>query len=61
MCVFKYHAFIFLERPPPWYGTLGILQHNWRIYYYQDIKKKHNEQIYYYMGSENVTGRLIIS
>jgi hypothetical protein len=22
MCVFKYHAFIFLERPPPWYGTV---------------------------------------
>jgi hypothetical protein len=23
MSVFKYHAFIFLERPPPWYGTRG--------------------------------------
>ncbi len=24
MCVFKYHAFIFLERPPPWYGTIIV-------------------------------------
>ncbi len=22
MCVFKYHAFIYFLRPPPWYGTL---------------------------------------
>ncbi len=21
MCVFKYHAFIYFLRPPPWYGT----------------------------------------
>jgi hypothetical protein len=34
MCVFKYHAFIFLERPPPWYGTflsqrvLGTFAHS---------------------------------
>ncbi len=23
MCVFKYHAFIYFLRPPPWYGTVG--------------------------------------
>jgi hypothetical protein len=22
MCVFKYHAFIYFLRPPPWYGTI---------------------------------------
>ncbi len=34
MSVFKYHAFIYFLRPPPWYGTLlysthrtGILKH----------------------------------
>ncbi len=24
MCVFKYHAFIYFLRPPPWYGTILI-------------------------------------
>jgi hypothetical protein len=24
MCVFKYHAFIYFLRPPPWYGTDNI-------------------------------------
>jgi hypothetical protein len=24
MCVFKYHAFIYFLRPPPWYGTFTI-------------------------------------
>ncbi len=26
MCVFKYHAFIYFLRPPPWYGTSTTLQ-----------------------------------
>ncbi len=26
MCVFKYHAFIYFLRPPPWYGTLTMRQ-----------------------------------
>jgi hypothetical protein len=25
MCVFKYHAFIYFLRPPPWYGTLAYV------------------------------------
>ncbi len=25
MCVFKYHAFIYFLRPPPWYGTVGLI------------------------------------
>jgi hypothetical protein len=24
MCVFKYHAFIYFLRPPPWYGTSTV-------------------------------------
>ncbi len=24
MCVFKYHAFIYFLRPPPWYGTVTL-------------------------------------
>ncbi len=26
MCVFKYHAFIYFLRPPPWYGTLIFMK-----------------------------------
>ncbi len=25
MCVFKYHAFIYFLRPPPWYGTCTVV------------------------------------
>ncbi len=25
MCVFKYHAFIYFLRPPPWYGTFMLI------------------------------------
>ncbi len=25
MCVFKYHAFIYFLRPPPWYGTVAMV------------------------------------
>jgi hypothetical protein len=28
MCVFKYHAFIYFLRPPPWYGTITFHEDN---------------------------------
>ncbi len=31
MCVFKYHAFIYFLRPPPWYGTFII----YGLYFFQ--------------------------
>jgi hypothetical protein len=31
MCVFKYHAFIYFLRPPPWYGTT-LLVYLWEWY-----------------------------
>jgi hypothetical protein len=35
MCVFKYHAFIYFLRPPPWYGTVHYLINvrTWAIFF----------------------------
>ncbi len=30
MCVFKYHAFIYFLRPPPWYGTVIFCRPKWQ-------------------------------
>jgi hypothetical protein len=29
MCVYKNHAFIYFMRPPPWYGTRGLIYTNY--------------------------------
>jgi hypothetical protein len=43
MCVFKYHAFIYFLRPPPWYGTgmtTNIRQSRSYMYFsWTDIKR----------------------
>ncbi len=34
MCVFKYHAFIYFLRPPPWYGTiLTVKKLQWFLHF----------------------------
>ncbi len=40
MCVFKYHAFIYFLRPPPWYGTLLLLPMETRKSNIQNKKKQ---------------------